>query len=58
LILRLLQDRTYEEMADILTLPLDTIKTGLFRARNLLKQRLLAQHCEDSHGQQVTNALE
>ncbi len=42
LILRHLQDRTYEEMADILTMPVGTIKTHLFRARNLLKKRLLA----------------
>jgi len=44
LILRHLQERTYEEMADILTMPIGTIKTHLFRARNLLKERLLAQH--------------
>ncbi len=44
LILRHLQERTYEEMADILTMPIGTIKTQLFRARPLLKQRLLAQH--------------
>ena len=30
-------------MADILTLPIGTIKTHLFRARHLLKERLLAQ---------------
>jgi RNA polymerase sigma-70 factor (ECF subfamily) len=42
LILRYLQDRTYEEMADILTLPIGTIKTHLFRARNLPKEHLLA----------------
>ena len=42
LILRHLQDRTYEEMADILIMPVGTIKTHLFRARNLLKKRLLA----------------
>jgi len=35
---------TYEEMADILTMPIGTIKTHLFRARNLLKECLLAQH--------------
>jgi RNA polymerase sigma-70 factor, ECF subfamily len=47
LILRHLQEMTYEEMADILTMPIGTIKTHLFRARNLLKERLLAQHlCE------------
>jgi len=44
LILRHLQDRTYEEMAEILTLPIGTIKTHLFRARNLLKKRVLAQY--------------
>ena len=42
LILRHLQDMTYEEMAEILTIPIGTIKTHLFRARNLLKQRLQA----------------
>jgi RNA polymerase sigma-70 factor (ECF subfamily) len=40
LILRHLQDMTYEEMAEILTIPIGTIKTHLFRARNLLKERL------------------
>ncbi|TMC23921.1 MAG: sigma-70 family RNA polymerase sigma factor [Chloroflexi bacterium] len=40
LVLRHLQDMTYEEMAEILTIPIGTIKTHLFRARNLLKERL------------------
>jgi len=40
LILRHLQDKTYEEMAEILAMPVGTIKTHLFRARNLLKERL------------------
>jgi RNA polymerase sigma-70 factor (ECF subfamily) len=40
LILRHLQEMTYEEMADILTMPIGTIKTHLFRVRNLLKERL------------------
>ncbi len=44
LILRHLQEMTYEEMAEVLTIPVGTIKTHLFRARNLLKERLLAQH--------------
>jgi RNA polymerase sigma-70 factor, ECF subfamily len=44
LILRHLQEMTYEEIADILSMPVGTIKTHLFRARNLLKKRLLAQH--------------
>lgn len=43
LTLRHIQEMTYEEMADILTLPIGTIKTHLFRARHLLKERLLAQ---------------
>ncbi len=43
LILRHLQDMTYEEMADILTMPVGTIETHLFRARNLLKERLLTR---------------
>ncbi len=41
LILRHLQEMTYEEMADRLSMPIGTIKTHLFRARNLLKERLL-----------------
>ncbi|MBV9228368.1 MAG: sigma-70 family RNA polymerase sigma factor [Chloroflexi bacterium] len=40
LVLRHLQEMTYEEMAEILTVPIGTIKTHLFRARNLLKERL------------------
>ena len=40
LILRHLQEMTYEEIAEILTMPIGTIKTHLFRARNLLKERL------------------
>jgi RNA polymerase sigma-70 factor (ECF subfamily) len=40
LILRHLQEMTYEEIADILTMPMGTIKTHLFRARHLLKERL------------------
>ncbi|MFL5703473.1 MAG: RNA polymerase sigma factor [Ktedonobacteraceae bacterium] len=50
LILRHFQERTYEEMADILTMPIGTIKTHLFRARHLLKERLLAQHLEVAQG--------
>lgn len=42
LILRHLQDLSYEEMAEILMMPIGTIKTHLFRARNLLKERLQA----------------
>lgn len=42
LVLRHLQEMTYEEMAEALTMPIGTIKTHLFRARNLLKERLEA----------------
>jgi RNA polymerase sigma-70 factor (ECF subfamily) len=42
LVLRHLQDMTYEEMAEVLTMPIGTIKTHLFRARNLFKERLQA----------------
>jgi RNA polymerase sigma-70 factor (ECF subfamily) len=42
LVLRHLQEMTYEEMAEILMMPIGTIKTHLFRARNLLKERLEA----------------
>src|SRR5690242_9601397 len=40
LILRHIQEMTYEEIADILTIPIGTIKTHLFRARHLLKEHL------------------
>ncbi len=42
LVLRHIQEMTYEEMAEALTMPIGTIKTHLFRARNLLKERLEA----------------
>jgi len=44
LMLRHLQEMSYEEIAEVLTMPVGTVKTHLFRARNLLKERLLAQH--------------
>jgi RNA polymerase sigma-70 factor (ECF subfamily) len=50
LILRHLQDMSYEEMAEILTMPVGTIKTHLFRARNLLKERLQGLEQESSMG--------
>ncbi len=46
--LRYLQDRTYAEMADVLAMPLGTIKTHLFRAKHLLKERLVALHLESA----------
>ena len=50
LILRHLQDKTYEEMAEILAMPVGTIKTHLFRARNLLKERLQGADRDSSTG--------
>src|SRR5215469_3695825 len=50
LILRHLQDMTYEEMAEILTMPIGTIKTHLFRARNLLKERIQSIYRESDTG--------
>jgi RNA polymerase sigma-70 factor (ECF subfamily) len=39
-ILRHMQDKTYEEIAAILDLPLNTVRTHLFRAREQLRRRL------------------
>jgi len=38
--LRFQQDMSYEEIAEVMNLPLGTVKTGLFRARALLRQSL------------------
>ena len=38
-----LQEMSYEEMTDVLNLPLGTIKTNLFRGRNLLRERMLVR---------------
>lgn len=40
LILRHLQDLSYEEMAEVMRVPIGTVKTQLFRARSMLKDRL------------------
>ncbi|MHB8619177.1 MAG: RNA polymerase sigma factor [Chloroflexota bacterium] len=39
-LLRHMQDKSYEEIAAILDLPLNTVRTHLFRARELLRRRL------------------
>lgn len=36
-----LQEMSYEEMTTVLNLPLGTVKTNLFRGRNLLRERVL-----------------
>lgn len=38
-----LQEMSYEEMVDVLNIPLGTVKTNLFRGRNLLRERLLVR---------------
>lgn len=40
LILRHIQDLSYEEIAEVMRAPIGTVKTHLFRARALLKERL------------------
>jgi RNA polymerase sigma-70 factor (ECF subfamily) len=44
LILRHLQGMSYEEMAEVLSMPVATVKTHLFRARHLLTECLPSQH--------------
>lgn len=39
--LRHLQELSYEEMAEVLRVPIGTVKTHLFRARAILKERLM-----------------
>jgi RNA polymerase sigma-70 factor (ECF subfamily) len=39
--LRHLHEQRYEEIAEILAIPVGTVKTHLFRVRNLLKERFL-----------------
>ncbi len=56
LILRHLQELTYEEIAQALSLPVGTIKTHLFRARNLLKERLQVLEREESTPAASTSA--
>jgi RNA polymerase sigma-70 factor (ECF subfamily) len=40
---------SYEEIAEIIQMPLGTVKTGLFRARRQLREALLAYE-EMTHG--------
>jgi RNA polymerase sigma-70 factor, ECF subfamily len=56
LVLRHLQDLSYEEMADVMRVPIGTVKTQLFRARALLKERLDA--LERARLESVTRAEE
>jgi len=40
IVLRHKEDRSYEDIADILNIPLGTVKAQIFRARELLKKKL------------------
>jgi len=40
IVLRFIEDQSYEEIAEALDLPLGSVKTRIFRGRELLKQRL------------------
>ena len=49
--LRHLQELSYQEIADITGMPLGTVKTGIFRARRLLQERLDFERLGDrTHG--------
>ena len=37
------QELSYEDMVSVLSMPIGTVKTNLFRARNLLKERVLGR---------------
>lgn len=39
-----LEEFSYEEIADVMRLPMGTVKSHLFRARKLLKERLLSKY--------------
>jgi RNA polymerase sigma-70 factor, ECF subfamily len=49
LVLSDLGDLTYQEIADVLDLPLGTVKSRLFRARNQVRQRLIERGMETAH---------
>jgi RNA polymerase sigma factor (sigma-70 family) len=42
------QAQRYEEIAVILSIPVNTVKTYLFRARNLLRKRIVARYSEET----------
>ncbi len=50
LTLRYSEDLSYEDIAQVLDLPLNTVRTHLFRAKEQLRQRLAEWMKEDEHG--------
>ena len=47
LVLFYVQEQRYEEIAKVLNLPLSTVKTHLFRARGLLRNRVLDRYKDE-----------
>jgi len=52
IILRHINELSYDEIANTVDLPLGTVKNRIFRGREMLKAKLAAEHSrEDRHGQ-------
>ncbi|QAR33925.1 sigma-70 family RNA polymerase sigma factor [Geovibrio thiophilus] len=47
IILREVDDMSYEEIAEMLNIPLGTVRSRLFNARNIIKERLIKQGLAD-----------
>ncbi|MGE4498161.1 MAG: sigma-70 family RNA polymerase sigma factor [Deferribacterales bacterium] len=47
IILREVEDMSYEEIAEMLNIPLGTVRSRLFNARNIIKERLIKQGLAD-----------
>jgi RNA polymerase sigma-70 factor (ECF subfamily) len=47
IILREVEDYSYEEIAEILNIPIGTVRSRLFNARQFIKQRLIKQGLAD-----------
>ncbi len=56
LVLRHLQELSYEEIAQVMRVPIGTVKTQLFRARALLKERL--EHLDQARAEGMARAGE
>jgi RNA polymerase sigma-70 factor (ECF subfamily) len=47
ILLREVEDMSYEEIAEMLNIPLGTVRSRLFNARNIIKERLVKQGLAD-----------
>ncbi len=47
IILREVEDLSYEEIAEVLNIPLGTVRSRLFNARQIIKERLIKQGLTD-----------